>query len=325
MSATLLRPVRGSGLAAGVVQVAVVVVVLAVGAISVPGFASPPSVRAMLVIASFLGIAAIGQTFVVLVGGIDLSVPAVIGAGNVVVAVLSMHGVPAPLTLLVVLGLGAAVGVVNGIVVARWNLPPLVVTLAMGSVVGGVVLLWTGARLTGSAPDWLTRATSPASGTGPLPVPPVVLLWLGLAVVCHAYASRTWTGRQIYLYGVNRRAARLMLVGEQRVTAVAYAVCGALAALTGMLLTGFTGAGLFDVGAPYLFLTIAAVVVGGTSLLGGRGGVSRTVLGTVTLVALTTLLVGKSLSSSAQQAVLGVVIVLITAMYGRDPKVGERL
>ncbi len=98
-----------------------------------------------------------------------------------------------------------------------------------------------------------------------------------------------------------------------------------MAALSGLLLAGFTGAGLFTVGNPYLFQSIAAVVIGGTSLLGGRGGIFRSVLGSLTLVALTTLLVGLSLSSAAQQAVLGAVIVLVTALYGRERSVGDRI
>ncbi|MDQ1486310.1 MAG: ribose transport system permease protein [Actinomycetota bacterium] len=309
----------------GAVQLLVVATIFAWGAVTVPGFGSTSSIRSMLVLASFLGIAAVGQTFVILVGGIDLSVPAVIGAGNVVAAVMSMNHISPVLTLVTVLAVGSLAGLLNGLIIGRWNLPPLVVTLAVGSIVGGIVLLWTNARLTGSAPEWLTSFTSPASSVGPVPVPPVMVLWLLLALAFGLFATYTWSGKQIYLFGVNREAARLMLVKQMWVTPLAYVICGALAALTGVMLTGFTGAALFDIGSPYLFLTIAAVVVGGTSLLGGRGSVFRTVLGTVTLIALTTLLVGQSLSSSAQQAVLGIVIVLVTGLYGRDRKVGDRL
>jgi ribose transport system permease protein len=311
--------------ARGGLQILAVIGVFVAGSIVVPGFTEPTSLRAMLVLAAFLGIAAIGQTFVVLVGGIDLSVPAMVGAGNVITARLSGDGMPSYEVIAVVLLVGVVVGAVNGFVVSTWSLPPLVVTMASGSVVGGAILLWTNATLSGSAPTWLTSFTSAASGTGPIPVAPVVVLWLVIAVVAQFAVLRTRAGRSLYMLGANREAAGLMLVRERVVTMIAFAVCAVLAGFTGLLLAGFTGGGLFTVGNPYLFQTIAAVVVGGTSLLGGRGGVFRTVLGALTLVALTNLLVGVSLSSPAQQVVLGAVIVAVTALYGRERPVSDRV
>ncbi|HWD03426.1 MAG TPA: ABC transporter permease [Amycolatopsis sp.] len=311
--------------AKGPVQVLTVLGVFVVGMLVVPGFADPSSVRAMLVIASFLGIAAVGQTFVILIGGIDLSLPALLGAGNVIAARLAGDGVPSPLVIAVVLCLGAAVGVANGLVTALWKLPSLVVTLATGSLAGGAVLLWTNATLTGSAPAWLTSFTSAVSGVGPIPLAPVVVAWVVLTVAAQVFLLRSRPGRQIQMLGANREAARLMLVGESRITALCFGISGALAALSGLLLTGFTGAGLFTVGDPYLFESIAAVVIGGTTLVGGRGGAGRSLLGSLTLTTLTTLLIGLSLTTPAQQAVLGAVIVAVTALYGRDRAVGDRI
>lgn len=322
---TLITQRVAPRLSNGPVQLLTVIAVFVVGAIAVPGLAQESSIRAMLVIASFLGIAALGQTFVVLIGGIDLSVPAVIGAGNVIAARLTGEHVSSPPMIVVVVVVGALVGTANGLITSVWKLPPLVVTLATGSVVSGVILLWTNGQLTGSAPGWLTRFTSAASSVGPLPVAPVVAVWIALAVAAQVFMLRSQTGRQIYMLGANRRAARLMLVSERRIATVSFAVCGVMAALSGLLLAGFTGSGLFTVGNPYLFESIAAVVIGGTSLLGGRGGIFRSVLGSLTLVVLTTLLVGLSLSTAAQQAVLGAVIVLVTAMYGRERAIGERI
>ena len=143
---------RFAGPVSVVLQVVIAIAVFAVGSVLVPGFGQPSSVKAMAVLASFLGIAALGQTMVVLIGGIDLSVPALIGAGNVMAAKLTGDGVPWILTLLLVLLVGVVAGAINGYITHRWTVPPLVVTLAMSSVVGGLVLLWTNARLTGSAP-----------------------------------------------------------------------------------------------------------------------------------------------------------------------------
>lgn len=311
--------------ARGGLQVLAVLGVFVVGGIAVPGFTQPSSLRAMLVLAALLGIATIGQTFVVLVGGIDLSVPALVGAGNVITARLAGDGMPSYQIMLVVIAVAVGVGILNGLVISTWSIPPLVVTIATGSVVGGAILIWTNATLSGSAPAWLTRFTSAASGTGPLPVAPIVALWLLLALGAHLFMTRTRPGRQIYMLGANREAASLMLVSARTTTIVAFVLCAVFAALTGLFLAGFTGAGLFTVGDPYLFQTIAAVVVGGTSLLGGRGGIFRSVLGAITLVALTNLLVGLALTSAAQQAVLGAVIVGVTALYGRERAVADRV
>jgi len=311
--------------ASGGVQVLTVVAVFVAGSIVVPGFAQENSLRAMLVLASFLGIAAIGQTFVVLVGGIDLSVPAVIGAGDVMTARLTGDHWSSLEVILIVLAMSVVVGLANGFVVSTWSLPPLVVTMATGSVVGGVILLWTNATLSGEAPHWLTTFTSAASKTGPIPAAPVVVLWVLIAIAGQVFMLRTRSGRAMYMLGANRQAAELMLVRERATTCVAYMLGAVLAGVTGLLLAGFTGGGLFDVGDPYLFQTIAAVVVGGTSLLGGRGGVLRTLLGALTLEALTNLLVGLSLSTAAQQAVLGGVIVAVTALYGRERAVSDRV
>ncbi|HEY1698390.1 MAG TPA: ABC transporter permease [Trebonia sp.] len=309
----------------GPAQVIVIIVIFLAGRGTVYGFSDLSSVRAMSVLAAFLGIAAMAQTLVVLIGGIDLSVPAVIGAGNVITATLTGDGLPSAAVAAIVLAAGLGVGLVNGYVTSRWRVPPLVVTLATGSVVSGAILLWTNAALTGTAPGWLNSFTSAAAKTGPVPIAPVVVLWLALAAAGEYLLRRTPAGRRLYIRGVNPEAARLMLISDQRVTTAAFGLAGLLSALAGLLLTGFTGSGLFDIGSPYLFSAIAAVVVGGNSLLGGRGNIIRCVLGAIALTELTTLLVGFSLSSSAQEAVLGIVIVIVIAGYGREQPLSHRI
>jgi ribose transport system permease protein len=323
MRSLLSRWGRSAG--SGPAQLITIAAVFLVGRSTVVGYSDLSSVRAMSVLAAFLGIAAMGQTLVVLIGGIDLSVPAVIGARNVMTAKLTGEHLGSPAVIVLVLAMGFTVGLVNGYVASRWQVPALIVTLATGSVVGGGILLWTDAALSGNAPSWLTSFTSPAASTGFLPVPPVVVLWLGLAVLGEYLLRRTRAGRKLYVRGVNLKAARLMLISDRSVSSVTFGCSGMLAALTGLLLAGFTGSGLFDVGNPYLFSAIAAVVVGGNSLLGGRGSILRCVLGAVALTELTTLLVGFSLSAAAQEAVLGAVIVLVVASYGREQPLSGRI
>lgn len=318
---TWLARSAGSGPA----QIVVIVAVFLIGRSTVVGFSDLSSIRAMSVLAAFLGIAAMAQTLVVLIGGIDLSVPAVIGAGNVITAKLNGDHVPSPAIVLIVLAIGFAIGLVNGYVTSRWRVPPLIVTLATSSVVSGAILLWTNAALTGTAPGWLTSFTSADSSTGPVAVTPLVVLWLVLAATGEYALRRTSPGRKLYVRGVNPAAARLMLVSDRWVSSLAFGGAGLLSALAGLLLTGFTGSGLFDIGSPYLFSAIAAVVVGGNSLLGGRGSILRAALGAIALTELTTLLVGFSLSSSAQEAVLGIVIVVVVACYGREQPLSHRI
>jgi ribose transport system permease protein len=323
---TSLRSTRlGRFAGSGLVQLLSILVIFLVGRSTVVGYSSASSLRAMSVLAAFLGIAAMGQTLVVLVGGIDLSIPAVIGAGNVMASKLTGQGVSSPVMIAAVLATGLCIGLLNGYVSSRFRVPPLIVTLATGSVVGGAVLLWTNAALTGNAPSWLTGFTSAAATTGPLPLAPVVVLWLVLAAAGEYALRRTRPGRALYVNGVNREAARLMLVSDRAVLSAAFGCSGVCAALTGLLLAGFTGSGLFDVGSPYLFSAIAAVVIGGNSLLGGRGSILRCVLGAAALTELTTLLVGFSLSAAAQQAILGIVVVAVVASYGREQHIGGRI
>lgn len=297
-----------------------------IGVATIPGFGGAAPIRSMLVLASFLGVASIGQTLVVLLGGIDLSVPALVGAGNVMTSQLyGSYHLSFVAVLAIVLGVGALVGAVNGIVAKRFAIAPLIVTLATGSLVGGGILVWTNANLTGNAPAWLGTFTSPAGSTGPIHLPPVVVLWAGIALAVELVLRRTAAGRRLYATGANALAARLMLVRETVVWTVCFAVSGVSAAAAGLLLAGFTGAGLFTVGDPYLFTSIACVVVGGSSLLGGRGSYLRTVLGALVLTEISTMLVGYGLSAPAQEAVYGGIIVAIVASYAREPSVRSRI
>jgi ribose transport system permease protein len=307
-------------------QVAALGALFVAGTIAVEGYSTETSIKAMLVLASFLGIAAIGQTLAILLGGIDLSVPFIIGAANVMVAHLSGgEGWSFAIAAAFVLGLAAAVGAVNGYLSERFGIHPLIVTLALGSVVSGAVLVATDAKVTGSSPEWLGRFVSPAQDTWVIPLPPVVALWALLALVVAVVMSRTGAGRRLYATGANPAAAELALTRTGRVWTGAFAASAACSALAGILLSGFSGAGQFAIGNPYLFTTIAAVVIGGTSLLGARGDYFRTVLGALILIEITTILAGVGFDVPLQQVALGILIVAVVALYGREPTLRSRI
>lgn len=307
-------------------QLGLVVALFAYGSLAIDGYGSAGSVRSMLVLAAFLGIAAAGQTLVVLLGGIDLSIPFVIGGANVLTAQLTgtEHWSLAA-TVVVVLAIFAAIGAFNGWISHRLSVHPLIITLGTGSMIAGGVLVWTKAKLTGAVPPGLTDFVSPAESVGPLPVPPVVLLWLAILVVLTVALARGRSGRRLYAVGSNQRAARLALVRTTRVWTASFAFSGVAAATAGILLAGFSGTGLFKIGEPYLFTSIAAVVIGGTSLLGARGDYARTTIGALILIQATTIMVGEGLSAPAQQVVLGALILAFLATYGREQHVSTQI
>ena len=293
----------------------------ATGTLLVEGYSSEFSVRAMLVLATLLGVASIGQTLVILLGGIDLSIPFVIGFANVVAAALFGSGMDFVAVSAIVAGLALIIGAANGALSSTLRIHPLIVTLGVGTAVQGAVLLWTAGFPTGSAPDAVTRFVSIGGSAGPLPVPWLIPAFAGLAVVVVVMLERTPFGRRLYALGSNPQAAPLALIGPRTIWTITYALSALFAALAGVLLLGFTGSAYGDVGQPYLFQTIAAVVIGGTTLVGGRGGLVGTIAGALVLTEINTLLIGLGFAASTVEAALGVLIILLVSLYGREPHV----
>ena len=303
----------------------VFVAVMVVGAVSLSGFTSRTSLNSMLVLASFLGIAAVGQSLTALVGSIDLSIPYVIGMANVGLAHLLGKGTSLVVAVGAVVLAAALVGFVNGWLTDTFELPPLILTLATGLAVSGGVQVWTRGNVNGGAPDWLVDVTGISNTTFGVPIPPLVVVWLVLSLGVVFVLRYTSAGRRVYALGNNRTAADRAHINVSRTWICLYVVSAVFAALAGMLLLGFTTGGFVDVGKPYLFSTVAAVVLGGTSLLGGKGGYGLTVIGALGLTALTTILLGFGLSTAAQQAVLGAVILGMVCLYGRTTAVYNRI
>jgi ribose transport system permease protein len=307
-------------------QVAAVIVLFALTALTISGFLTQSSIYATLVLASFLGVAAVGQTLVILIGGIDLSVPALISGANLVCTLLSGKHWPFGLVIAFVLLCAAVVGVVNGFVIHRFRIAPLIVTLATGAMVTGLTLGWTrGGQVSGNVPTWLTSFSSPIGNLFGIKIPPIVVVWVVIAILLTVAMHLTAPGRRLYATGANERAAVLAGVKTRRVWVTAFMISAVAAASVGIMLVGFTGTGEAGVGDPYLFTSLAAVLVGGTSLVGARGDYSRTVLGALILTLLTTLLVGHGAGLALQEILFGVLILLFVAVYGRDQRVRDRV
>lgn len=316
------RLMRGSP----ILQLISVIVLLLVTGVTISGFFSKSSLYTTLILASFLGIAAAGETLVILIGGIDLSVPALITGANLVSTLLAGKGWPFGLVIMFVLVCAAIVGAVNGFVTHHFRAPPLIVTLATGAMVTGATLGWTrGGQVSGTPPGWLTRFASPIGTFFGIGIPPIIVLWvllaIGLGIVLHLSVS----GRRLYATGANERAAVLAGVNTGRVWIGSFTLSAVLSALVGIALVGFTGQGEAGVGDPYLFLALAAVLVGGTSLVGARGDYWRTVLGALIMTLFTTLLVGHGAGEALQEILTGVLILLFVALYGREQRVRDRV
>lgn len=291
----------------------------------IPGYANLNSFLSLLLLSSLLGLAAVGQTLTIIIGGFDMSIPAVIGMANVLMTLLYGAGVPVWAAATAIFAIAGAIGAINGFASRSLQLNPLVVTLAMGSIVFGAIWAGTHGEVAGSVPDWLVGAVSVIGTTGPIPLPGVVVLWIVVVAAVWLLERRTILGRWIFAAGANPRAAELAGVPMLAVWIVVYVLSALLAALTGILLAGFSGAADPAVGAAYLFTTVAAVVVGGTPLTGGRGGYGRTVAGCLVVTELSTLLVGLGLDQAGQQMCLGFLIVALVAVYGREAPLSMRI
>lgn len=301
------------------------------GSLVIDGFSSSVNIKTMFLFAAFLGLACVGQTLVALLGGLDLSIPFLIGSSNIGLLYLISLGIPPWIAAIAVLLLGAAIGFLNGVLSFRLQGQALIVTLGIGFAVSGGTQILTsigtqfGGNVFGVVPNWLVSLATMNSTTFGLKIPPVILIWLIVSIILIYGLRNTIYGRNLYALGGSRMAARRLSISERAYWIGCYMISGVFSALTGALLLGWSGGGFIGVGDPYLFMTLAAVVVGGTSLLGGRGGYGFTVIGVLLLQVLTSFLVGIGLSWQAQQFVLGLLILPMVAIYGRSPHIRSQI
>lgn len=295
------------------------IVLFAVGQAARPGFASLDGILSILVVASFVGLVAAGQTFVVLIGGIDLSVPWVLNAGAILMVTTSLgsnaRALPA---LALTLGMGALVGAVNGAGIALLGIPAVVMTLAMDGVMQGLTLGLSGGMTCANCGAYAPPVVQAAVHVSLLGVPMVLWLWLGVIAVVSFVLAKTRFGRSTYSIGNNARASYLAGLNVTAVTVALYAVSGLFSALAGIMLVGFGGQASLGMGDPYLFQSIAAVVIGGVYILGGRGSYVGTVAGSISLVVLVSVLLTLNMPDYGRSIIYGVVILMLLLLYGRE-------
>lgn len=289
------------------VWLAVVVLWIASRWIVNPGFQTLDNVWAVVTAASFIAVAAAGQGLVILTGGIDLSIPWMMTLGGVMIAKWT-HGSNAALiwALPALLGVGVVLGALNGAGVTFLGIAPVIVTIAMNAVAQGIVLLSTNGTPTGSAPP-LLRDVMVNDVAG---IPIIVIALVVFAIVVGVAMSRTTGGKRTYAVGNSERVARLSGVRVPAVIIGVYAISGLCSVLAGILLTASTSQGFLGMGDEYLLPSIAAVVIGGASILGGRGHYTGTFGGAIFLALLTSVLTAVSVSDATREILFGVVILL---------------
>ena len=273
-----------------------------------PQFLSLPNLINIALSIAITGILAVGMTAVILTGGIDLSVGSVAALAGIVAAMVAASGAPAAVALaaLAALGVGLAVGVFNGVMVARFRVPPFVVTLAMLTICRGLAFVITDGRSISDLPPGFGLYGREVFLSIPVPV------WLMLVVFAAGWfvLKRMTFGRYVYAVGGNREAAFLAGVNIKGVTLLVYVLNGLLVGLAGVVLASRLGAGVPNAGNQYELDVIAAVVVGGTSLNGGRGSVIATLWGAVFIGVLNNGLNLAGVDPYMQRIALGAVILL---------------
>lgn len=288
------------------IPVAVLVIMYATTVLIAPGYLKSAQIGGLLQLSTILGIVAIGQTLVILVAGIDLSVGAVVTLSNLVAATL-INGldINLPTAVVVCLGIGAVVGAVNGMVIHYLKVPDLVATLATMTIVMGIGLLFTNGSPKGTSSFVLnTFMTSRFAGV----LSGGVLIWILLSVATVVVLNKTVIGRYVYSVGLNREASHFAGVPVGRTIVSLYIVSGTMSALAGLLLTGYVGSSYLGSGESYQMQSIAAVILGGTSMFGGRGGYGGTVVGVLITVLLVSALRVVGISQAGQSIAYGIVI-----------------
>lgn len=298
------------------VPLAIFLVLFLIGGLLRPNLLSVESLLGTATFAIILAFASFGQTVAVIQGGIDLSVPNTIAFSAL--SFLTWAGTigPVPALFAAILA-GAVIGTLNGVVVAKLKLTPIVTTIAMNGLLFGVVLLtFKNSELT-VIPEFLTAITADKISILGLRVAAVLPLGLALMILLQLLLSYTGWGRSLFLVGSAAHTARLAGLPVDRIRITGYALSGALAALAGVVIVGFYAQASATMGASYLLGSVAAVVVGGASIFGGRGSMVGTLGGALVLGQVATLVAVANLGSNIQQLIYGVIVLLVIALYAR--------
>ncbi len=291
------------------------VVMLLAGSLYSKNFLSPDYLLLQLQIAAFLGIIATGAMLVILLGAIDLSVPWLVTMGGVMATASAGWGSHwGPWAIPFGIGCGALLGLANGLGTAYLRIPSMIFTLGINAVAQGLIVLQTG----GFAPQDRAPDLMRLLATGrTLGIPNALWVWAVVGIAITFLLNRTTLGRAIYAIGNRERAAYLAGVNTRLVVVIVFVIAGACSGFAGTLLAGYSTKAYQGMGDPYLLPAIAAVVLGGTNILGGSGTYAGTVVGVILITLLQSILSVMQIPEMGRQIIYGIVIIAMLLVYGR--------
>ena len=285
-----IRPPRtarmndGGTTAIEVIQDLGLFIVIAIGAIALgvlsPVFFTRLNIENLLFSSTIIAVIAIGESFVILIAGIDLSVGAVLALSSVLaVGLVNDFAAPVPVAVIASLCVGALIGLVNGLNVTLTKIPALIATLAMLTITRGLAFIYSGGQNIAPVPQFYVQVQATRLFGAPI----IILFTLALGILAHFVLTKTRFGRSIYATGGNPVAARLAGIRTNRVIVLAYTISGVMAALGGLMITARLEAGAATSGQGTELTVISAVVIGGVSLFGGEGKMAGVLLGVLLL------------------------------------------
>ncbi len=253
----------------------IVIILMVILSFATKNFFTVNNLRNLVRQTSVNGIIALGMTFVIISGGIDLSVGSIVGVASIVIAKLLVGGMPIFPAIIIALVVCGALGAVNGFIIQYGKVPPFIATLGMMQAARGIVMLLSNARMIAGLPKAFTGFAQLVFAG----FPSLFFVWFLVIIVTFILTTKTIFGRNIFAYGSNIEAARLSGINTAAVTLSVYTLSGILSGLAGILMTSRLGNGIPTAGQGYEMDAIASAVVGGASLSGGSGTIIGTVLG----------------------------------------------
>ncbi len=301
-----LERVRDPGFWADWTAVVALVVLVVVFGVASPTFLSFGNIQAVLVAAAILVMLTVGQTYVIITAGIDLSVASALTLGSVVLGQAVSRGWNIAIACVLAVIAGTLVGLINGFIIAKGKITDFIVTLGTLSAAAGAALVLANGEPVTVTSNFLLRLATGSLG----PIPYFVVVALVIAIIGHIVLFHTRFGTHLLATGGDPEAARAMGINTDRVKIAAYTISGFLAGLASILLTARIGAAEPAANTSYLLNSVAAVVLGGVSLFGGRGSMVGPVVGALLLTALVNGLTLLGVSQFYQQLAIGIVVVL---------------
>ena len=297
---------------------------LILGGIVTKGFLSMNNLSSILMTASILTMASIGQAAAIISGdsGLDMSIGAIMSLTALFGPMVAVENAGLSMIIMVVvsIGIGAIIGLLNGIGIQILKIVPLVMTLIMSTVVNGFAIMVTKGQPSVSVPKVLQGISKTLFG--PFRILPVTVIVI-LVLLEVFFLRKSKYGRSLFLTGCNRRAARLCGLNSKWIVILAYTVCGACAGLAGLMLVGYAGTAQMSMADSYTMLSVAAVVIGGTKLAGGKGSFIGGALGACVLTLITTILQALNMAAGLRSLIQGIILIAVLMLNSREPKLRQ--